>query len=251
VSATPAPGRVQVWWGRPTDLTAEQHLRLWRLLPEDERASITRLVFEEDRRTSLLARAMVRSVLTEVTGALPPEGWRFARTPLGRPLIANPGFDGLTFNLSHTRKLVVCAVAARAELGVDVESLEREAPIDVADRYFSAAEAADVRALPPAQRARRFFEYWTLKEAFVKARGLGLTLPLDGFTFLLDAPGAVRITFTDQPAFAGDRPARWRFHSADIAPAHLLAVAFAPAAGEPLALELRDAGPLLDRAAGT
>jgi 4'-phosphopantetheinyl transferase len=251
VSPTLAPGRVQVWWGRPAELTPDGRARLWSLLPDDERAAITRLAFDEDRRTSLLARGMVRHVLTEVTGALPPDGWRFSRTALGRPLIANPEFDWLTFNISHTRQLVVCAVAARAELGVDIESLERQAPIDVADRYFSSFEAQDVRSLPPARRARRFFEYWTLKEAFVKARSLGLTLPLDGFTLAIGEPGAIRITFADEPAFAGEDPARWRFHSGEIAPSHLLAVAFAPTGGEALALELREARPLLDRAAST
>jgi 4'-phosphopantetheinyl transferase len=249
VSPTLAPGRVQVWWGRPAELTPDSRARLWGLLPDDERASITRLAFDEDRQTSLLARVMVRHVLTEVTGALPPEGWRFSRTALGRPLIANPELDWLTFNLSHTRKLVVCAVAARAELGVDIESLEREAPLEVADRYFSPAEAEDVRSLPPARRPRRFFEYWTLKEAFVKARSLGLTLPLDGFTFQISEPEGIRIAFTDEPAFAGEDPARWRFHSTDIAPSHLLAVAAAPAGGEPLALDLREARPLLERGA--
>src|SRR6185436_18685723 len=93
----------------------------------------------------------------------------------------------LHFNLTNTRGLVACAVSvAHAEVGVDAEALDRSGEtVAIADRYFSTEEVRALRALPESAQRQRFFAYWTLKESYIKARGLGLRLPLDQFSFRL------------------------------------------------------------------
>jgi 4'-phosphopantetheinyl transferase len=240
------PGEVHLWWAAPADFTADALGACTRFLPDDERAASARFVFEEDRRQALLARAVVRHALAQVEGGMEAGAWRFTRTPYGRPVIADASFDWLSFSLSHTRSLVVCAVAARSAIGVDVESLAREPPLEVAGHYFARDEAAELMRAPPATRAHRFLEYWTLKEAFVKALGLGLSVPLDSFSFHL-APGDIGISFSGGLAAEGHDPARWSFHSGEIpAPAHVLALACAGAHGRrPLQIALHAAEPLL------
>src|SRR5690606_33310169 len=100
----------------------------------------------------------------------------------------------LVFNLSHTDGLIACAVSRGREVGVDVEWLDRRGgDIDVADRFFSRYEVQALYAQPPERRRDRFFRYWTLKESYIKARGMGLALPLDRFSFELDRGGAITI----------------------------------------------------------
>jgi len=92
--------------------------------------------------------------------------------------------------------MVACLIAPSQESGIDVENVERPGEtIEVADRYFSCFESAALRALPVEAQHRRFFEYWTLKEAYIKARGLGLSLPLEQFSFHIEADRPVRISF--------------------------------------------------------
>ena len=129
---------------------------------------------------------------------------------------------GLHFNLSHTRGLIAVGVASGRDLGVDVEFVDRGLTQDVAGRFFAPAEVRDLRALPDDQQAVTFFDYWTLKEAYIKARGMGLALPLDQFAFALDGDRPPTIAFG--PAIADD-PARWQFFQAWPLPRHRLAVA--------------------------
>jgi 4'-phosphopantetheinyl transferase len=236
------PGAVQLWWARRDALTLDREVAD---LPADERATVDRLFFEADRRTARLARVMVRWVLAAVAGRAPAE-WQFARNRYGRPTVTNLPADaaGLTFNLSHTRQLVVCAVGRHAELGVDVEDLTRRAPLHLARRYFSAEEAAELSRHPAERQHRRFFEYWTLKEAYIKARGLGLSLPLDSFCFGI-TPRGINIRFVKPEV--GDLPERWRFFQGEAPGAtdHLLALALAPADGAPLALSMQSFEALL------
>ncbi len=236
------PGRVQLWWATPDSFTDDQLMSHARGLPEDERAAASCFLFEEDRKRSLLTRVTVRHVLSQQPGGLHWRDWRFSRTAHGKPVIANPGFDWLSFNLSHTRSLVVCGVAACARLGVDIESMGRPFSPGIVDRYFSAGERSELRRASPELRQRRFLDYWTLKEAFAKALGLGLSLPLDDSSFdvRLDEIG---IALTGRGATAGEDPAGWRFFLGALAPAHVLAVAYSGLA--PLDISFYDAAPFL------
>src|SRR5262249_50795126 len=108
------------------------------------------------------------------------------------------------------------------DVGVDVEHVNRRlVGLELAERFFAPVEVAALRALAEENRGEHFFAYWTLKEAYIKARGLGLSLPLDAFAFQLD-PGCPRITFTERIA---DNPSAWQFARQRPGPDHALAVA--------------------------
>ena len=142
--------------------------------------------------------------------AVAPQDWRFVEDAYGRPQIVNedPAARRISFNISHTGSLVVLGVTCERALGVDTEDVHaRDAELGIADHYFAADEVAQLRATPPELQQARFFEYWTLKESYIKARGLGLSLPLEQFAFDLSQPRGVRIGF--QPPI--DDPARWIF----------------------------------------
>jgi 4'-phosphopantetheinyl transferase len=147
----------------------------------------------------------------------------FQSDQYGRPSLCGPGLGTLEFNLSHTNGLVAYAMARVPEIGVDVEDVDRaEVGLDLARRFFSPSEAEALEALPPADRTSRFFDYWTLKEAYIKARGMGLSLPLDGFSIEIDAGGPPRISFA---AAMDEDPRSWQFAQFNPTPKHRLAVA--------------------------
>ena len=110
----------------------------------------------------------------------------------------------------------------RARVGVDVEHVGRQLLHDVAGRHFAPKEVTDLRSLPAAEQDRVFFDYWTLKEAYIKARGFGLALPLGDFAFKLNPPHAPEIAF--EPALKDD-PATWQFLQDWPTPTHRLALA--------------------------
>src|SRR5438132_13709418 len=135
----------------------------------------------------------------------------FSTNAYGRPEIVNPpAWDAcLSFNIYRTHSLIVLGVTRRRALGVDVENVcTREISIDIADRYFAPEEVAALRAAPPRQQQYRFFEYWTFKEAYIKARGMGLSLPLDKFSFRYPDDRAVEIAIDPELT---DETARWQF----------------------------------------
>ncbi|MEZ5293625.1 MAG: 4'-phosphopantetheinyl transferase superfamily protein [Vicinamibacterales bacterium] len=199
-------------------LVATLHARL----SADEQARAARFVRAADRRTYVIAHALVRVTLSDHASS-PPEAWRFRTGVHGRPEIAAPPAhaEDLVFSLSHTTGLAAVAVARRRLVGVDVEEVNRTVSERVAEAQFAPAEVEALRALPPDERRRAFFDYWTLKEAYVKACGHGLTLPLDGFAFTLADGRPPAVAFAD----GVDRAGRWQFELSWPTPAHRLAVA--------------------------
>jgi 4'-phosphopantetheinyl transferase len=155
------------------------------LLPGDEVARCDRFVFAEGRRQCLISRMLVRTVLSSYTSH-DPAVWRFVENGYGKPAIAHPEDCPLRFNLSHTTGLVVCAVSRSYEVGVDAEDCQRRlADESIAQHYFAPEEVASLEATLPDERPQRFLEFWTLKEAFLKAHGSGLSIPLKDFGFVL------------------------------------------------------------------
>ena len=113
--------------------------------------------------------------------------------------------------------------ASSCDLGVDVETVARESAVhDLAGRYFAPSEAAYARAGEGPELVERFFAFWTLKEAYIKARGMGLALPLDGFAYDIAGKGPPTISFTET---CPDDPERWRFLRRPIGTNHRLALA--------------------------
>ncbi|MFZ5528974.1 MAG: 4'-phosphopantetheinyl transferase family protein [Pseudomonadota bacterium] len=185
------------------------------LITPDERQRMLAFRFEKDQRQYLAARALVRTTLSLQAG-IPPAEWRFGATARGKPFIEGPaGPTPLHFNLAHTHGLVVCAVStAHARLGVDVESIDRRtAALDIADSHFSPAERAWLRGVPAGQLHQAFMQLWTLKEAWIKATGEGLSAELSQCTFALPTPpvagpAAVPATFHGDSTEQGTH---WRF----------------------------------------
>jgi 4'-phosphopantetheinyl transferase len=127
---------------------------------------------------------------------------------------------------------VACAVAWDRDIGVDVEHMDRRTETTaVADRFFSPSEVEALRRLPPSEQRRRFFELWTLKEAYIKARGLGLAIPLESFSFSFYERAPPGIGFAES---LPDDPRTWRFEQTFPSDAHAMALAARAAPGESL-----------------
>jgi 4'-phosphopantetheinyl transferase len=171
------------------------------LLSEIERQRQSKFVHADDRLRFLVTRALIRVVLSRYVGDVAPAEWIFAPNVHGRPEIANdhPKARRIVFNLSHTRGLVVLGVTRSRALGVDTEHVGRAAPLAIADRFLAPAEIATLHALPAEQRQRRFFEHWTLKESYLKARSMGLSLPLDTVSFDFSGAGGVAMRLEGEP----------------------------------------------------
>lgn len=179
------PDEVQVWCVSAETTDDATRGRCEALLTPEEAARRERYLQPRSRDEFLLARALVRTVLADYTG-IPANDLRFTTTATGKPTLT-PDAPPLHFNLSHSHGLVVCAVAAGGPVGVDVEDASRTlAYLDLAERYFAPPEVAHLRGLDETRRRAAFFAIWTLKEAFVKAIGQGLSFPLDSFAFELD-----------------------------------------------------------------
>lgn len=181
-------GDVHVWRARL--IQPEPVLRQCRaLLTEDELARAARFYFDKDRNQFIVSHGMLRQTLALYLG-IAPRALRFRIEKNGKPELTGDGHDGsLNFNLSHSGELALLALARNQIVGVDVEFHRPDfAGEEIADRFFSAAEARKLRTLPEEQKVEAFFRCWTRKEAYVKARGEGLTIPLNSFD-LTFAPG--------------------------------------------------------------
>ncbi len=218
------------------------------LLAPEERAQEPKFFFARDRLRYLVTRALVRTVLSRYC-AVAPRDWRFATNAYGCPHAANPEAveAGLSFNLSHTHSLIALAVSRRRAVGVDVENFRaREMPITMAHRSFSPPEVADLLAAPEHEHQYRFFEYWTFKESYIKARGMGLSLPLDGFAFRYPDPGRVDLDISPE---LDDPPERWHFRQFRPRQDYLLALCVERTGPVAPTLAIREAVPLAEERA--
>jgi 4'-phosphopantetheinyl transferase len=216
-------GIVDLWcYSHATSNDAALRAQQEALMTPDEGERHRKFHFERDRGQFLATRALVRTVLSRYAPVTPAE-WRFVTGPHGKPRVAHPAVTPpLFFNVSNTPGLVVCAVSvAHQMVGVDVERMDRENEwLAIADRFFSPSEVRALRALPASEHIRRFFACWTLKESYIKARGLGLALPLDQFSFQFEGQD-IGVAFDEK---LGDDAARWRFALLQAAPPYMMAV---------------------------
>lgn len=173
---------VVVFLARPEALLTDDGRAAARaLLTDRERARLDHFRFDRDRDVALASRALERRALSACAPGIAPADWRFEADGSGRPQLIAPRAT-LAWNVANTVGLVVCAVTrAPRAIGVDVEPARADAPPEVVDSHFASAERAGLRALPIADQPRRFVELWTLKEAYLKARSLGLSAPLTEF----------------------------------------------------------------------
>jgi 4'-phosphopantetheinyl transferase len=176
---------------QPSDLT-----RFDALLSPEETTRRDRFRFPEAARIFSIAHGVKRRALSQYVAHSPPspEEWRFWRDPLNKPHVVQEqaGEPPLQFNLSHCRLAVAVAVSRGDAIGVDVE--ERRRSVDhneIAKRFFAESEVEMLWALGPVKAAVRFFELWTLKEAYLKALGKGLTRPLKSVVFRFDGEDGI------------------------------------------------------------
>lgn len=193
-------------------------------LDDQERMRYQRFRFPRHRHEYLVAHALLRSCLSRY-GDRQPWAWRFSTNTYGRPEIqVEQGAPPLRFNLAHTEGLVACAVTRSADIGVDVERTTRKGDlVAIATSSLTPHELAMLGQLEGLAWRDRFFDFWTLKEAYVKARGLGLSLPLQQFAFRLESDELGQIRFeSDSEA---NPPEDWRFGLMSPTPNHRLALA--------------------------
>ncbi|WP_063794521.1 4'-phosphopantetheinyl transferase superfamily protein [Kitasatospora sp. MBT63] len=216
-------------------------------LDEHELATADRFVFERDRRQYLVAHVMVRRLLSLETG-VPEALVELRRSDRGRPSLRPPdgglrcGHGELDFNLSHAHGYNAIVVARGRRVGVDVERFDRVGgrALEGIAESFTPGERRQLAGLPAGGvRDRAVLRLWTLKEAYSKARGLGLGLPFDSFGFVLS--GSDRVLAFEPPA---DDPAgRWSFLALEPEPDLLLSVAVEAGAEPPRAVHLHGGFP--------
>ncbi len=202
---------IHLWYAYDEQIRDSQLLsRYLCLLNEEELAQQKRFYFEKHRHQYLIVRALVRTVLSLYVNEIAPENWQFTKNKYGKPSIGNSELSiPLHFNISHSDKLVVLAVTVGQELGVDVEYLLRPGKaVEIAGRFFSPIEVQQLLALPAEKQSDRFFDLWTLKEAYIKACGMGLSIPLEQFTYSFPRKGEITISFAPE---RNDQPEYWQF----------------------------------------
>jgi 4'-phosphopantetheinyl transferase len=225
---------IVLWW-METDQIALEVLPLWlETLDEAERQRSAKFFFDEARREFIAAHTLLRSMLATYLDP-PPQPWRFLRDLNGKPRIDSAiGSCEVAFSLSHARGLVAVAMASQGQVGVDVEKIEpAKADFTVAETYFAPAEVQMLRQAAPCDRTMCFFCLWTLKEAYTKALGAGLEMPLNSFAFTFDRIGI------DLTEGGGSHPANWQFATLPVTRQHILSLAVNYSAAAPVRVRWR------------
>ena len=214
-------------WCASLDVPPETSARLYATLTPDERTRSARFRFERDQQRFIVARGVLRDLLGRYLQTQPGR-IRFVYNVFGKPDLDPEFGNRLKFNLSHSAGLALIAIAPASKVGVDVEYIREQSDYaDIARCFFSAAEVDHLIALPSHRYAETFFSCWTKKEAYLKACGEGLTIPLNSFS----------VPLTTDPAPA---PVDLHVASTDIVPAKpwsLYTVRLAPGYAGALAIE--------------
>lgn len=210
-------GTVDVW---RLDLAGARDAQdsLARLLDAEETARAARFRFDVHRQRFIARRGLLRRVLARYV-SVAPDRPRFSVNAYGKPALIDPPDTELRFNLSHSDDWALLAVAAGCEVGVDIERIRPEfAAESIPEQFFSPAEVIELRALPRDTQALGFFLAWTRKEAYIKARGQGLSLPLDSFDVALSPARPAALLATRPTA---EDAQRWSLHSLEPAPGYV------------------------------
>lgn len=209
-----APNHLHIWLVSINEFKSHHKpTRFLKLLSKSEIEKYSRFVLEKDRERFLITRVLARTVLSDYIKAVTPATLRFTKNAHGKPEIASELRPyPLTFNISHSEDLIALAVASEEAIGLDIEMINPELSThELANRVFSEQEYLQLESAASACFCERFFELWTLKEAYLKALGMGLTIPLKSFTFLLPGQDRVGIKFTQNHGYAPDEWAFWMF----------------------------------------
>ena len=210
-------------WRATLDQTASQIQSFRHNLAADELARAERFYFEKDRGHFIVARGVLRAILGSYLKRA-PEGLSFCYSSHGKPALAGEsGGDAIRFNVSHSHGIALYAVTRGREVGVDLERIRSNLEVEeIAERFFSQREVATLRALPTEEQREAFFRSWTRKEACLKARGEGLSLPLDQIDVSL-APGKPDAVPGTQPD--SSEASRWSLQELAPVPGYAAALA--------------------------
>ncbi len=221
-----------IWLARPQALIrAGRTADFLAQLNQAERDRYHKFVFDKDRYHFLSAHILVRTALSQYAD-ISPQQWQFTCNNYGRPEIAGESnAPPLRFNLSHTNGLVVCVVTHEIDCGIDAEEIRPlSGYLSIARQMFTSDEYESLTLCPADRQYAAFFNYWTLKEAYIKARGLGLALATDGFQFSIDSSNEVSILFKEG---LDDHHDAWQFQLMQLADKHAVALAIRPGRDKP------------------
>jgi 4'-phosphopantetheinyl transferase len=176
-------------WRAALDQPADMIAKLAPLLSKDESQKAMRYYRPADRDRFIVGRGILRKIISAYL-ALPPGQLRFTYNEYGKPAVSDDQNDrALNFNLSHSADLILYAVTRGRLVGIDIEYIREDfATLEIAEHFFSKDEVTALKSLPMDQRTIGFFNCWSRKEAFIKAKGMGVSYPLDRFAVSL-APG--------------------------------------------------------------
>ncbi|MHB8974528.1 MAG: 4'-phosphopantetheinyl transferase family protein [Pirellulaceae bacterium] len=217
------------------------------LLSTDECERYHRFMFDKDRRQFLLARALVRTMLSRYA-PVAPRDWAFQYSAKGKPSVASQlGLSHLQFSHSHAQEVVACAITHSYPVGVDVESAGRDVNLKIARHCLAPAELQLFTGTDRTAQQTLLMRHWTLKEAYSKARGLGLSLGFTEYSFSFDDSGRPLLACHGA---SHDDPQQWQFYQTLIDGKYYLAVAVQCAAQRPCQFIVRRVLPELPPAAG-
>ena len=211
---------VHVWSVRTV---ASEAVASWleSMLASDERDRAARFRFEHLRHSFVVARGALRVLLGRYLN-VPPASIQFQYGSKGKPTLGTTPL--LEFNISHSGGLAVFAFTANCEIGVDVEQIRQLPDMqNIADRFFSSEEAAELRSLTAEQREHAFYLCWTRKEAYIKAIGDGLSAPLDDFRVTLQLGQPARFVHLGHDL---DAAKHWTLCDLQVAPHYAAALAY-------------------------
>lgn len=206
-------------WQASLNFPAASIEALWELLAESELKRACRFSFERDRQRYIAGRGLLRLIIGQYLG-VNPRLLRFAYRTQGKPVLAGPGKDQpLDFSLSHSRDLVLFALASKRRIGVDIELIRAIPRLDqIIKKICSLDEQVYLQGLTPDRRKEAFFYLWTRREAYLKAKGKGLTQLLE----CIDLPPEK----TAGPGAGSDEPDRWTVNNFIPSPGYAAALAF-------------------------
>ncbi len=209
-------------WRASLDQPADMISRLMPLLSQDEYQRAERFHRPSDRRRFIAGRGILRKIISAYLALAPAEA-QFTYNEYGKPFISgNQNRGALSFNLSHSNGMALYAVARGRRIGIDVEHMREDfATLEVARRFFSKDEFEALKAAPTDQRTRAFFNCWSRKESYIKAIGMGVSYPLDGFAVSLTPDVAPALLKVDADA---TEAVRWKMYELDLAEGYAAAL---------------------------
>ena len=184
VKGLPRHGQIELWLFPVSALTDVLRKEYEDILSSDERDFYKKIVIQDKKDLFITTKALLRKLLYWYT-SVPTSEWSFEKNLFGRPYIREPSqYRGVRFNISHAKGLMAYSFSTFYEIGIDIENIFNDRDfVGISRVFFSEKEVDSINSAPSHKIGRTFYMYWTLKEAYLKARGIGLSLPLSSFWF--------------------------------------------------------------------